>query len=271
MAIHEEKPKTLSEFMEIIESIQNNSGLYLWYRGSSNSNYELIPSLYRHRYKKSKIELAELEHQLMTQFRLRSIPYVKNNFNDPWDLTFFMQHYGIPTRLLDWTENPLTALHFALINSPHIRRKRENIIIYTQDAIVWVLNPREWNQFALSHQSFSGGVLTPGDEALKGYKPELDFSIMNNFPVAIHGARNSPRIVAQQGVFTIFGQNTSPMEIIFEVSGFPENALKKIILEKQNIERIRNALLINGVTESVVFPDLEGLSQEIKRKFDFME
>jgi hypothetical protein len=83
---------------------------------------------------------------------------------------------------------------------------------FSSDAAVWILNPTIWNNHALSHQGFDRGILDPGDEALQGYKPSTKFVDMNKHPVALYGAHNSPRIVAQRGAFTIFGQSTSGME-----------------------------------------------------------
>jgi hypothetical protein len=117
--------------------------------------------------------------------------------------------------------------------------------------------------------SFEGTVLSPGDETIKSYKPAPKFDGMQNQPVAIYGAHNSARIVAQQGVFTIFGRDTTPMEQIFRKGGFPAGSLTKIIIPRSAIVRMRRSLLNNGITESVVFPDLEGLAREIKRVFGF--
>ena len=44
--------------------------------------------------------------------------FVAESPKDEWNMLFFMQHYGVPTRLLDWTENPLIALYFAVMSSP---------------------------------------------------------------------------------------------------------------------------------------------------------
>jgi hypothetical protein len=92
---------------------------------------------------------------------------------------------------------------------------------------------------------------------------------MQNHPVALYGAHNSARIVAQQGVFTIFGRDTTPMEQVFKTDAFPAHCLTEFTVTKSLISPLRKSLLNHGITESAVFPDLEGLAREIKRIFSF--
>lgn len=121
----------------------------------------------------------------------------------------------------------------------------------------------------MSQQGKGLEVLTPGDAALHPYKPLRRFDEIPVHPVALYGAHNSPRIVAQRGVFTIFGQDTSPMEAVYEKFAFPRDCLLKIVFERTNLPRLRRSILHHGITESVVFPDLEGLAREMKREFKF--
>lgn len=201
-------------------------------------------------------------------FRQRSIPFHNRALYDDWDTFFFMQHYGVPTRLLDWTESPFVGLYFAVMSSPY-RLTSTGLLRFETAATLWILDPIAWNRHSLSHQSFDGGVLAPGDDDLKGYRPTPSFSGMYNHPVALYGAHNSPRIVAQRGVFVVFGQDTKPMEEIFVSEGFPADSLIKVTLKRSVLPQIRRSVLNHGITESVVFPDLEGLAKEIKRTLGF--
>ena len=264
----EEHPTSLPEYLSLIESRQSRASQSLWYRGCGSATHTLLPSLYRHTKPKTPEAFADLEKQLMTRFRQRSIPYHNRPLADDWDLLFFMQHYGVPTRLLDWTENPLIALHFSLMGARH-RLSARGAPRYEHDAAVWMLDPVQWNRESLKHQSYEGGVLTPDDDPLKAYRPVPKFSGMHNHPVALYGAHNSARIVAQQGAFTIFGRNTTPMESVVASQNFPEDCLTKVVIRRGAIASMRKSLLNHGITESVVFPDLEGLAREIKRTFGF--
>lgn len=266
--VREEKPRSFTEFLGLIEDCQPKCEGPLWYRGCGDAIHKLLPSLYRHKAVTKIQDLARLEIQLMNRFRQRSIPLTARSLDDDWDALFFMQHYGVPTRLLDWTENPFIGFYFAVMYA-RFEADVKNRPKFTNDACVWILDPIAWNRHALSHQNYDGSILAPGDEALKGYKPTPSFAGMNNYPVALYGAHNSPRIVAQRGVFTIFGQNTTPMESVYKVDKFPSNCLIKVILKRSILPKMRASILNHGITESVVFPDLEGLAKEIRRTFEF--
>jgi len=252
-----------------IERLQTKAGQPLWFRGAGRRSHELVPSLYRHPTTTKAGDFLNLERQLITRFRQRSIPYHTRDLRDDWDALFFMQHYGVPTRLLDWTENPFTALHFALMTARRettpARQRR-----YPGAAAVWVLNPTAWNQSALSWLSYSGGPLVTGDDPLEGYVSSPTSSL-SPLPVAMYGAHNSPRIVAQQGVFTIFGEERKPMEALVRSGAVSSDALSVFVIPAGMIDSLRTALLRHGITESTVYPDLEGIARETKRMFGFSQ
>lgn len=269
-SLREEKPESLSDFIDLVEEMHGNAIDSMWYRGCGKRSFTLVPSLYRHRKAKTSAQLTALERNLMARFRQRSLPYHSRSLVDDWDTLFFMQHYGIPTRLLDWTENPFTALHFALMGA-HRTKTAKGRYRFDEPAAVWILDPVRWNRHVLSKQSFDAGALTPGDEALNGYKPNLGFTGTNSHPVALYGAYNSARIVAQQGVFMIFGEDKAPMEHLYRYNSYPKDSLIRVTIKVSAIKAMRDSLLSHGITESVVFPDLEGLALEIKRSFGFEE
>lgn len=272
VSIKDRQPKSLPNFLQIVEDLQNSAGGSLWFRGIGSIGHDLIPSLYRHpdfqRNPASKLDFVSLEKKVTIRFKQRCLPYVTKDISDDWDILFFMQHYGIPTRLLDWTENPLIALYFALM-SAKVTQDSRGAYGYRDSAAVWVLDPVAWNRAALKHVSYDGGPLVPGDDALNGYALRTASTGMNQHPVAIFGAHNSTRIVAQRGVFTIFGAGKKNMDKLVAEGAIPTAALSRIVLGANSIKRIRKTLLDHGITESVVFPDLEGLARETKRHFGF--
>lgn len=231
-----------------------------WYRGITSTNYKLQPSLFRHPSVTDAGKLIELEAKLISRFRQRSVPFLSKVLGDEWDCLFLMQHFGVPTRLLDWSESPFVALYFAVTGDT----------TGANDAAVWILRPDLWNQAALRHVSYSRGALSVSDQELRGYRPPGDTSLdmMNKHPVAMYGTHNSPRIVAQRGVFTIFGKSTDIMENVANDASF-DRALTKLVVKSGYVEPIRQALFAMGFSDSMAYPDLDGLAREIKRQYGF--
>ena len=89
-----------------------------WYRGQCNASWTLEPKLYRNRIEAAKPtdsevkKILDLERRLVRDFRLISSS-LRNGDESDAKLYFLEQHYGLPTRLLDWTTNPLIALYFS--------------------------------------------------------------------------------------------------------------------------------------------------------------
>jgi FRG domain len=259
---------TLHDFMSFVESHIEAKNSPLWYRGCADANHVLLPSLYRHPTTKDAAKLIELEGKILSRFKQRSVLYQHRSLVDKWEHLFYMQHFGVPTRLLDWTENPYIGLYFALCRAPD--RYHDNTPIFENDAAVWVLNPVNWNRKVLEDISWSAEILSPPDDApLSGYEPGQSSTMVRNLPVAIHGTYNSYRIVAQRGVFTIFGKSLIPMEQTYENLRFSPGALIKLVIPAERRAALFSSLLSIGITDSVVFPDLDGLAKETKRYFGF--
>jgi hypothetical protein len=187
--IKEETVTSFTDFVKRIETIRKKANNPLWYRGCGKSSFPLMPALYRLPGKAKIDDYISMENQLMARFKDRSIPFHTRRFEDNWDLLFFMQHYGIPTRLLDWTENPFFALFFAVT---YCRRnlQKGGRIKYKDDVAVWVLDPIKWNRHALKFKSFQGEILGTQETDLNAYKPPVRPDLMNNHPVAIFGAQD---------------------------------------------------------------------------------
>ena len=120
----EKEIKTLKAFSSEVENrINNSTDKLLWFRGCGNSNYKLSPTIHRHPIIKDPKSIIELEQKIVNRFKQRSIPFLNRNLNleNKWEVLFYMQHYGTPTRLLDWSENPYIALYFAVTSSSYKR------------------------------------------------------------------------------------------------------------------------------------------------------
>lgn len=80
------------------------------YRGVSDKNYQLIPSLFR----VNKRNWDKLEDQMMWIFKTHAIAYLEKTPGNDLEWLTFAQHHGLPTRLLDWSLSALTACFFAV-------------------------------------------------------------------------------------------------------------------------------------------------------------
>lgn len=260
--------QTLEAYISLVEKLRINHKGPLWYRGCGKVSHKLKPSLYRHNGSKTIEDFMKLEKRLLARFQQRSVPFHSRVLNDPWDWLFLMQHYGVPTRLLDWSESPLMALFFAVTLARHSLGSRGRPI-FIEDASIWFLDPEQWNKCAVDLKSFPGSVLTTDDPNASAYKPIGHINTMKSLPIAIYGAHNSQRIVAQRGVFVCFGKDTRPMEVAYERESFPPDCLMRLVIKKGRLPHMYEALKRHGITDSVAFPDLDGLAREIKREYSF--
>jgi hypothetical protein len=251
-----------------------------WYRGVGRAiTHSLKPSLYRHPKKTSIEELIILERKMLEDFQRQNVLHGNALHSagerDDFRMLFFMQHYGVPTRLLDWTGNPFIAFYFALTSAERDPSTGD----FIEDAAVWVLDPVSWNSHALLDVSYGmEGPLSLDAEEVKAYGPRkllkgtLEKSAIKTLyehPVTILGVSDNARMFAQRGVFTIFGKVLSPMEEQYDTNSFPADCLVKIVVPKGKIADLTTRLLQIGYTDSVSYPDLHGLAMEIKRSRGF--
>jgi len=184
-------------------------------------------------------------------FRLRY-----RNFGAP-QLSYFerlsmMQHFGLPTRLLDWTENALCALYFATT-------RRHN-----EDGVVYVLDP--WGLNLITANIFS----VPADDSnkLAAYELVEDIDINPSReitaidPIAFRPQVSNERLSAQRGLFTIHGKSDRSIEELIKTSGATD-VLWEILVKGRKKETLRNELRIAGITQSTLFPGLQGLCEDI--------
>ena len=249
---------SLEEYISHVEKLRAKRTKRLWYRGCGNATHKLQPSLYRHAKHKTIDEILVLEKELLARFRQRSIPFHSRPMADEWEWLFLMQHYGVPTRLLDWSESPLMALFFAVTSASH-KMGKTGRPVFKNNACIWLLDPEKWNEHSVDLKSYKGSVLSTDDANATAYKPVANTATMKPSPIAIYGSHNSQRIVAQRGVFVCFGKNTQPMEVAYNVEQFPTDCLMKVVVRKGRLPFLYEALQRQGITDSVVFPDLDGL------------
>lgn len=244
-------PGLVAEVLQIANA--RPEGAFLWYRGLSRKRHALVPKIMRAG--RPIEEVFDRERRLLTRFRQRSLPYWPAGYpQDDWEHLFAMQHYGIPTRLLDWSENLFVAAHFALAGE------------YGDDnddpPIIWCVEPVDWNRSTpvLSEYGETIQVLTTSDDDLDPYRPEST-KRRSKSPVAMFGTHNSGRIVAQRGTFMIWGEDGRNLE---DFAAEMTSTLWRLSIrgERAALSRDLSAL---GFGETMVFPELAALASELSK------
>jgi hypothetical protein len=225
----------------------------LWFRGHRNSSWKLMPMLYRDEYKDAD------ESEIRQEFESRALQLIQGRVPaGKWEWYFLMQHYGAPTRLLDWTDNPLLGLYFALADHPE-----------DCDAAVWTLDPYWLNRKL--RRGIEGAMLPDWKEAnsyLKNLEDAFEGAkVTARLPAAIDPPHVDRRLAAQSSRFVIFGADRDLMRIKAIKSERPRaRHLQMLTIPREVVPLIQKELYNCGITHSFVFPDLEGLCREIRRK-----
>jgi len=173
-----------------------------------------------------------------------------------------MQHYRVPTRLLDWSRNPLVALFFALTES--------QATDYNDDTSVWLLDPNEWNKRALSRRGGPSHPLGVNDPDVASYVGIDETSVLiGDNPITIRGHSDNSRIAAQQGAFVLLGNAPTPLETMDDAAvrlKMAGTVLLKMTVPASDARAMLDNLLAMGITDDFVYPDLEGVVSHIRRK-----
>jgi len=180
-----------------------------------------------------------------------------------------MRHYGCPTRLLDWTEGALIALYFA------IRISKNDMT-----PCVWMLNPSWLNHVndvtikneetgedksLVLYTDYNAVEEFPADSIIKEYY--LNEHKLADLPIAAFPPHIDPRIVAQKSVFTIHGRLRNGFDVLFNKYPEAQICMLRISPDQEMIKNMIDELARLGMTETTIFPDLEGLSREIQAEY----
>ena len=114
--------RDILEFFKIIKEKQKEGVQYI-YRGQKAADWDLLPSIHRKRLKNNTLSIEEHENKLYKNIQKQNLSEFKRQklfVNE----VIKMQHYGIPSPLLDWTTNPLIALFFAVSLHPYPKANR---------------------------------------------------------------------------------------------------------------------------------------------------
>lgn len=230
----------------------------LWFRGHSSTNYKLNSGLYRISKDLNKVRTAE--NDIYNSF-VNLGYFFSDHFYDykEWNTLFLMQHYGLYTRLLDWTSSFATALYFANLN----RDPSSNACIWAIDPIE--LNKKCHNLYERSsdpaYDSIGLITLETLPNRIKNYTDYFSEDIhVKSF--AIMPRRSNDRLNSQSGYFTVQGTDGIPLED--EYHQYIDDFIYKIELPSCTYEESWHYLKFNGINYYSLYGGIDGLCKYIK-------
>ena len=222
----------------------------MWWRGQSNADWSLQPRVFTMN-RGAKYERNAIA-RFMQRAPVRHAHTPADNARIEWLL--LMQHYGAPTRLLDWTESPLTACFFSVEGQRPIESPGD---VPSEDGALFALSPYLLN---LSQISLDRVLIGNNSRAIEAVQPAFSPADQDvDYVVALLPFEFDIRSMAQQSAFTIHPRDLS-LESIPESDGW----LIKFLIPMSAKESIRDDLKRLGTHESQLFPDLQHLANEVK-------
>ena len=267
----------LKEYIETIHSIKSTSPIDLYYRGQSNEAYELIPSIGHKICKDSDKTYLLIERDLIKE-ALFKYPKVFGKYDSHIDLLTQLQHYNVPTRLMDVTSNPLVALYFACasnsgINGEVFAFKMNAIDTYDNEIVdplasVGSLNMSYPVKFE-DHLKRCGIELSnSANKHTTNYERIIAYS---RFPVLLRQKTAFEQQKAQSGYYLLFSnklENINPNNHEFESSNneyYFADAIEPIDKKNEQIvilkipsaskNKILSQLKTVNIDESTLFPE----------------
>lgn len=237
-----------------------------WFRGVGNLDHDLIPGLYWLFKSKKEKQVINIAEDIREEFRRRGEYLFSQSHQklEDGELYELMQHYAVPTRLLDWTEGALIALYFGVRTSVFGRNRS----FKTPPAPgVWMLNP-SW----LNDKTIRTPLPTYLTEAAMTNYPDTDGKARNylveknlpQYPMAVYPYYLDPKMRTQKSVFTIHGKIRNGFHKLCQSD--PQAQICRIKINPGKIVAISEELRLTGITESTIFPDLKGLANEIRNE-----
>lgn len=263
--------------IDILDKQDNDfeENVSVFYRGHSNGSFKLEPSIYRNH------DLIKNEDKLFKEMIARS-PNDFKECNTTFEKLVKMQHYSLPTRLLDITSNPLVALFFACSDEKQqsedgrlfrFEIKDDDIKYYDGDTISVVANiSRRPHKFTIKEiKSLRNSTFNNKEEIqyllheIRSEKPHFSPVIDSKHLEMVFCVRpklDNPRIIRQEGAFFIFGIDDDKSKCAkFEFQ------YKSFIINKSEKAKILKQLDILGINESTLFPEIEHVAKHLKDKY----
>lgn len=227
----------------------------LWFRGVSDSRFDLVPSVYRK-------NVWDYDEEVAKDFANDIIHHAKGHLSNAhligvWEWYQIMQHFNVPTRLLDWTSGHLIALYFAC---------RYAEVKQVSVPSVWVINPFDLNGLSLKISSiFYTDKLTRDKQDNVVDKYLFNSTKLPEYPIAILPPYVNERMSTQKSCFTVHGTFKNGFVELYKKNKSLE--LAKLKISPTKAYQIKCDLVSAGITEATLFPDLEGVARELRFEY----
>jgi hypothetical protein len=229
-----QKVENLADYFSVISSSIAGTDQF-WFRGHEDVRWELTPTALRYKREDDRARALALvsEFKRIAEIKLPRPPLPSEELK--W--VQLARHYGLPTRLLDWTESATIALYFASLNS-------------SVDGMVFILNPVDLNRMSYPKNPQIFNAQSHGKIISSYLELGARESARGPGTIAINPVWNSERLILQKGVFTLHGPR-------FQLDGRQAPSLVGLPILKECKVRMLLELGRVGVDEMSIFPELE--------------
>ena len=230
--------ESFDKFRQIVHGITPDERYF--FRGEPRDYFDLIPKIGRMQKPEFSTGYYD-EGSILTRFKNQAVSFLTQPPRSEWEWLALAQHHGLPTRLLDWSTNPLVALFFS---------------------VGYPLSENELRKVKIDNENYDGGAafyfLTIKESFID---PTQVTNPLTHQYVGLYSPTHiSPRIRAQGGVFTIQPDPRQPLN-----ERLKKSAIRKYRIPYEARENIRKELRLFGVHHASVFPDLDGLSAYLQQ------